>query len=112
MRVTLKDLKKLYSRFRRLYYAGGSLPPVRDLIIRYTIFKDSSMLALTSRVEKAGKILWIVEFHESLRKQPRLHAVMLLHEMSHIYKWRLNHGPGWDLEALRLGSLGAMKEFF
>lgn len=122
--MTLKELRRLFNRYRKHYYADRPIPPAKDVIFRYVkegeksavdrplIFRKDHLLALTSRLMKEGKTIWVIEFHESLKTQPRLHAVMLMHEMSHVYNWRLDHGPGWDIEALRLGSLGAMREFF
>lgn len=120
----MTGLKRLYTRFRKRYYTEGKLPPATSLIFRFVeeggqslarykgrpnVFRGASLLALTSRLKNGT---YVMEFHVSLRAQPRLLSIMLMHEMSHMYNWRLDHGPGWDIEALRLGSLGAMQEFF
>lgn len=96
--MTNADLGWWYRRYNKKYF-GGKLP------------------AATTVFSKLGG--WLGEcYHESaeifinkdLRKWPRECKFTLLHEMAHLnLGWRVNHGPKFESEMLRLAKAGAFK---
>lgn len=111
--MTLREIRKLYDRYRKKYYAE-SIPPAKE--IKWAWAKEGKSLMMNPKTELACTIKYpdgsfTIEINECLKTQPRLLAVMLFHECSHIYNWSAGHGPWWESEAIRLGSLGAMREF-
>lgn len=113
--MTLQELRRAYTRFQRKYYAGMGLPPVGSLRIRWA--SDSSYLSLQKELACVarppdGSIH--MEFHPVL-KQPwlqQLTLMILLHEMAHLKNPKAEHGPWFEEEAVRLGTAGAMRDFW
>lgn len=99
-----------YERFRKLYFKGRGLPSADDIEIEW--MQDRSCLGLSVLDPEEPTI----HLHENLRHYPRLFDVILLHEMSHhsLPKHTECHAGSraWAREAVRLGKLGAMREFF
>lgn len=92
----------------------SQIPPVGEIKIRWASQGDCLMMNYQTELGatiKAQDGSFTIELHDSLKKQPRLLAVMLLHECSHTFNWAAGHGPWWEEECLRLGQLGAMREF-
>lgn len=113
--MTLRELRSLYTTFRRRYYQGAGLPPASSLKFKWAgeeeILNPRSELACTTWHD--GKLQAIL-FHPLL-KGPwfhRLAIMVLLHEMAHVRNPKADHGPWFHDEATRLGSLGAMREFW
>lgn len=100
---------------QKKYYAGLGLPPVKELKFRWASREDSILVlrAELACVSWDGDN-WILEFHPILKQAwlYRLATLVLLHEMAHLRNPKADHGPWFHEEATRLGSLGAMREFW
>ncbi len=122
--VTLKRLRKEYTRLRKLYHGDVKLAPARNIIFRYreegqagadgeTVFSLADTVAQTYKDKQVGKIF--MEFHSELKKHPRFLLMYLMHEQSHLRNWRAGcrgSSEWWDRECVRLGALGAMREYY
>lgn len=113
--MTLRELRTLYTQFRRRYFAGDGLPLAAELKFRWAGEEDflSLKTELACTLWPPGGKQELV-FHPFL-KGPwfyRLSILVLLHEMAHLKNPKADHGPWFHQEATRLGSLGAMREFF
>lgn len=107
--MTIKELRSLYTKYKRLYYARDGLPATRDIKIVWADLRIG-LLGQVSQQETG----YLIEISPMLKSNDywRLAKLILMHEMSHMRNWRADHGPWWDEECLRLGSLGALREFF
>lgn len=129
--MTIKKLRKEYTRLRARYYIGRGLSAERDIIFRFVRDGDKSVgghvisrttnyaasTRYTAKETGTGRAAIFCELHEDLRKEvfQRMFYMVLMHEMSHMTNWRAECGFGsewWGKECVRLGSLGAMREFF
>lgn len=106
--ISKAQAEQRFARFRRLYYKGRGVP--EEIEIEW--MQDRSCLGLSVLDLDEPTI----HLHENLRHFPRLFDVILLHEMSHhsLPKNTECHSGSraWAREAMRLGRLGAMREFF
>lgn len=113
--MTLRDVRRTYNRYRKIYFADYEMPKAEDVIFRFKSKKSlGSDYGRTHRneiPEAPGVYVWEIHLSNDLKLYPDFLYLVLMHEMVHVARWRLNHGPGWKEEALRLGQLGALGEF-
>lgn len=125
--MTIKRLRKEYTRLKARYYQEYIMPAARDITFRFLpegartetghVMTETGVGKYgqsTRKTNKEGKVEIFVELHEKLKREQRLFYVVLLHEMSHLSNWRAECGSTewWNKESLRLGAAGAMREFF
>ena len=109
--VSLAQVRSAYVRFARRYYSGYDMPSVDEVDFEW--IEHPTNLGLTIFLDRSVQTREVlIQLHPVMRGFPRLLWMILLHEMSHVANPKADHGPWWKREAVRLGTLGAMREFF
>jgi hypothetical protein len=120
--LTIRQLKRIYTRLRRQYYFIGpgeydsrEVPPADALAWRW--FRDGAeggAIAITSFDEDGDPEE--VAFNRKYARSPILMTANVAHEMSHMRLGpkhdcsRTGKSPAWDREVERLARLGFLRE--
>ena len=107
--VTLRDAREEYTRYRRKYFADTVPEPI-CVIFKWA--KIPGLYGATQRVQVGDGYIYTVELSRRLRPHPKLFTAVLLHEMLHMSRWKMTHGPAWREEVMKLAQLGILDEFF
>lgn len=105
-RVTLKDMRRWYGEFRKLYYADYKLPTASRVKFQWSdLPRDWAQCSV-------HEVPPVIEVDKSLKVIPDQVRVSLLHELAHLaHPNEEGHGEWFEREQLRLGRLGALREF-
>lgn len=108
--VTEADVRRLYDRFRKKYFADAHLPEWGEFDFRWTRSRKHS--AFVDVGPKTADVRFL-ELNQKNAWSQRAIAADLLHEMTHMQgEPFLTHGPAFWSEVERLHRLGAAKEYF
>ena len=107
MIITNAELKRLYDSFNKKYF-GNSLP--KELPVVFQMLDSQRMMGRT--IIYRGRHPMYIEIAVRYKGNLSLVAMTLLHEMLHVKYPKMDHGPKFHREMLRLAKAGAFKPYW
>lgn len=106
MIITNAELKRLYDSFNKKYFSNR-LP--KDMPV---VFQRLGRDRMGRTIIYRGRHPLCVEITIGFKGNLSLTAMTLLHEMLHVRHPKMEHGPKFHREMLRLAKAGAFKPYW